>query len=284
MAFCMIPGIFIGIRGYKRFNPHYEIDGGEEDVEGDEDEDDDSDDGVSEEPLSPAQDLPKKRVRLSVDSSVDKATAKATPAKKPKVDAPAVSQGTPQSAATKAVATNGTPAKSLPTTAKTPPPSAGAPAGEESKSAKKKRKQQEKALAKEKAAEAAAAVPESPAKPVTPRKAETPLKRQLPNGLQIEELRLGTGKVAEPGKMVSVKYVGKLLSGKKFDESGNKPFTFRLGTGSVIRGWDDGVRGMRIGGRRRLVIPPALAYGKQGSPPVIPGNSTLDFEVELVSA
>jgi FKBP-type peptidyl-prolyl cis-trans isomerase len=103
-------------------------------------------------------------------------------------------------------------------------------------------------------------------------------------GLIIEDLKLGDGAEARAGQNVTVHYVGTLTDGKKFDSSRDrgKGFSFKLGAGQVIRGWDQGVAGMKIGGLRKLTIPPALAYGDRGFPPVIPGNSTLVFEVELL--
>ena len=103
--------------------------------------------------------------------------------------------------------------------------------------------------------------------------------------MQIEELRPGDGPEAEAGKTVTVHYVGTLTNGQKFDSSRDrgKGFTFKLGAGDVIKGWDQGVAGMKVGQMRRLTIPPELAYGARGFPPVIPPNSTLVFEVELLS-
>jgi FKBP-type peptidyl-prolyl cis-trans isomerase FkpA len=103
--------------------------------------------------------------------------------------------------------------------------------------------------------------------------------------LKIEDLKLGTGAEAQKGKTVAVHYVGTLTSGSTFDSSRprGEPFEFLLGSGQVIAGWDQGVAGMKVGGLRRLTIPPELAYGARGFPPVIPGNSTLVFEVELLS-
>jgi FKBP-type peptidyl-prolyl cis-trans isomerase len=102
--------------------------------------------------------------------------------------------------------------------------------------------------------------------------------------LKSEDLKVGTGAEATPGKTVTVHYVGTLANGSKFDSSRdrNEGFTFRLGAGQVIQGWDQGVAGMKVGGLRKLTIPPELGYGARGFPPVIPANSTLVFEVELL--
>lgn len=107
-------------------------------------------------------------------------------------------------------------------------------------------------------------------------------KRVVEGGVQVEELKVGNGAFAKSGKFVSVYYVGRLRNGKKFDSTTQGDgFKFRLGKGEVIKGWDVGIAGMKVGGKRRITIPPAMAYGAKGSPPVIPGNSTLVFEVEL---
>jgi FKBP-type peptidyl-prolyl cis-trans isomerase FkpA len=103
--------------------------------------------------------------------------------------------------------------------------------------------------------------------------------------LQIEDLRPGTGAEARAGQRVTVHYVGTLTDGSKFDSSRDRGegFTFKLGAGQVIKGWDQGVAGMKIGQLRKLTIPPELGYGARGFPPVIPPNSTLVFEVELLA-
>jgi FKBP-type peptidyl-prolyl cis-trans isomerase FkpA len=105
-----------------------------------------------------------------------------------------------------------------------------------------------------------------------------------PAGLVIEDVREGTGDEAVAGKRVTVHYVGNLPDGTSFDSSRERgePFTFGLGAGHVIRGWDEGVVGMKVGGVRKLTVPPELAYGAGGVPPVIPPNATLVFEVELL--
>lgn len=103
--------------------------------------------------------------------------------------------------------------------------------------------------------------------------------------LGVEELVVGTGAEATPGKGVTVHYTGWLLDGSKFDSSVDRgePFQFPLGGGRVIQGWDRGVAGMRVGGRRKLTIPASLGYGARGAPPRIPGGATLVFEVELLA-
>jgi len=105
------------------------------------------------------------------------------------------------------------------------------------------------------------------------------------DGIQVEDVREGTGKEAKRGSTVSVNYLGTLASnGQKFDSSydRNEPFTFKLGSGQVIEGWEKGIAGMKVGGKRILVIPPDKAYGDQEVGGVIPANSTLKFEVELM--
>jgi FKBP-type peptidyl-prolyl cis-trans isomerase len=105
-----------------------------------------------------------------------------------------------------------------------------------------------------------------------------------PSGLQYQEVRVGSGVTARAGQDVAVHYTGWLLDGSKFDSSHDRgqPFTFGLGRGQVIAGWDEGVEGMQIGGLRKLTIPPQLGYGEFGAGGVIPPNATLVFEVELI--
>ncbi|MFY9644402.1 MAG: FKBP-type peptidyl-prolyl cis-trans isomerase [Terriglobales bacterium] len=103
------------------------------------------------------------------------------------------------------------------------------------------------------------------------------------SGLEYWDIKAGTGAVAQAGQNVKVHYTGWLTNGKKFDSSvGGRPFTFMLGGGQVIKGWDEGVAGMKVGGKRQLRIPPDLAYGQNGHPPQIPPSSTLVFDVELI--
>ena len=102
--------------------------------------------------------------------------------------------------------------------------------------------------------------------------------------LKIEDLNVGTGAEAVAGKTVNVHYTGWLTNGTKFDSSVDRgqPFSFSLGAGQVIQGWDKGVAGMKVGGKRKLTIPPELGYGARGAGRVIPPNATLVFEVELL--
>jgi peptidylprolyl isomerase len=110
------------------------------------------------------------------------------------------------------------------------------------------------------------------------------LDAQPPAQVKIEDLQVGTGAEALPGKTITVNYTGTLTNGTVFDSSygRNEPFTLQLGAGQVIPGWDQGLQGMKVGGKRRLTIPPSLAYGAQGAGDLIPPNSTLVFEVELL--
>merc|ERR1712168_1270139 len=126
------------------------------------------------------------------------------------------------------------------------------------------------------------ATEKSPQKPAAETKTpQTPAKRTLKGGIFLEELKVGNGPEATDKKFVLMYYEGKLKSGKVFDsQKSGKPFKFRLGAGEVIKGWDVGIAGMKVGGKRRLTIPPAMAYGKEGAPPDIPANSHLIFEVE----
>jgi len=104
------------------------------------------------------------------------------------------------------------------------------------------------------------------------------------SGLQYWDIKVGSGPVATAGQTVKVHYTGWLTNGKKFDSSVDRgePFTFPLGGGQVIKGWDEGVAGMKVGGKRQLRIPPQLGYGARGAGGVIPANATLIFDVELL--
>jgi len=134
---------------------------------------------------------------------------------------------------------------------------------------------------------AAAACSRAPAEPTSDfQPAQGTPDPPAPTKLEIEDVVTGTGREAKTGDTVQVQYIGTLMNGEKFDSSfdhDGKPFSVTLGKGDVIKGWDLGVPGMKVGGKRRLKIPPDLGYGESGSPPKIPANAGLIFDIELVS-
>jgi peptidylprolyl isomerase len=131
---------------------------------------------------------------------------------------------------------------------------------------------------------AKAATTKSTTKAATPHKTTTAAPWETtPSGLKYRDVVVGKGPQPKAGETVVVNYTGKFTNGKVFDTSvGKRPFEFHLGRGEVIKGWDEGVGSMHVGGRRKLLIPPELAYGQGGYPGVIPPNSTLTFDVELL--
>jgi len=146
--------------------------------------------------------------------------------------------------------------------------------------------QEAKAPAGQKKAGAAAGekAPEKKAGTAAKKAPAAAKKVTTPSGLQYEDLKVGTGLEPKAGRTVVVHYTGWLTNGKKFDSSvdRNTPFKFVLGRGEVIKGWDEGVSTMKVGGERKLTIPPELAYGAKGFPGAIPPNSTLIFNVRLL--
>jgi FKBP-type peptidyl-prolyl cis-trans isomerase len=133
-----------------------------------------------------------------------------------------------------------------------------------------------------------ASIPTTPTIPpaISKKPVVTVPKGPAPNHLVVKNLITGSGKTAKAGQTVTVNYVGVLYkNGKQFDSSWsrNQPFTTALSTSSVIKGWVQGVPGMKVGGRRELIVPPSLGYGRSGSPPTIPANSTLVFVIDLIS-
>jgi peptidylprolyl isomerase len=128
--------------------------------------------------------------------------------------------------------------------------------------------------------------PEATSTPAATKPEITVPKGKAPKRLVVKDLKVGSGPAAEAGRNVQVQYVGiSFANGRQFDASWDRgePFSFQLGAGQVIPGWDQGVEGMKVGGRRQLVIPPDLAYGKQGSPPAIGPDETLVFVIDLLA-
>jgi len=148
----------------------------------------------------------------------------------------------------------------------------------------KKAKMSEEAGVKEPAEAPKSAESKKPSDAKEAAKPTSPVPVTLPSGLKIIDTKVGQGAEAKAGQSISMRYIGKLTNGKVFDSNTKgKPFNFRLGRGEVIKGWDEGIKGMKLGGERKLIIPANLGYGKSGAPPDIPPNSVLTFEVKLLA-
>jgi FKBP-type peptidyl-prolyl cis-trans isomerase len=134
---------------------------------------------------------------------------------------------------------------------------------------------------------AAMAIAVGPAAAAVPEENPVPAGKEVvtPSGLKYTDLKVGQGEEARTGQVVEVHYTGWLPDGTEFETSRNckQPLTFRVGAGDVLKGWDEGVLGMKVGGKRRLVLPPDLGYGKTGAGSVVPPNATLVFEFELLT-
>ncbi|KAG6819875.1 hypothetical protein H0H93_007809 [Arthromyces matolae] len=159
-------------------------------------------------------------------------------------------------------------------------------ADDETKPSKAEKKKKQKTEKSEASAETKKEKEVAKEKDAATSKEETPkskvVEKELPGGIKIVDAKVGTGPLAKKGNTVRMRYIGKLTNGKVFDKNTQgKPFTFHLGKGEVIKGWDQGIVGMQVGGERKLTIPPALAYGSQKLDG-IPKNSTLIFEVKLL--
>jgi len=238
----------------------------EEENSDDEDgeEEEESDDGEEEEEETPT---PKKK-----KEETPKKDKKKTP-KKPEANGDAKNGAQADTPAKKADKKVDTPAKPVKEEQALTPK--GAKIEETPKSKKKDKKNKNKA-------EGTPAAAAKPDKPASPTKTPKPLKMTLKGGIVAEDIRVGNGPEAKAGKHVGMYYKGTLTkSGKQFDAcQAGKPFKFKLGKGEVIKGWDVGVEGMKVGGKRKLTIPPHMAYGKDGAGGDIPPNASLTFEVE----
>jgi len=241
-----------------------DIDSDDEIFDEDDEGDDDDDEEVDEEELA-------KTIQALTNNKRKVEQPQANGAKKAKVEQPQVQKGEQKPQTPKA--------EQQPKGAQTPkgeqapkgqqqPKGAQTPKGEQASKGQQQPKAQQK--------------PQTPPAKAEPQQKATKL--VLKNGLTVETIKAGAGATATSGKKVRVHYTGRLTNGKIFDKSRGAPFEFRLGAGEVIAGWDHGVAGMKVGEKRKLTIPPQLAYGARGAPPDIPKNATLEFDVELVSA
>ncbi|KAN0066466.1 peptidylprolyl isomerase fpr3 [Thecaphora frezii] len=247
----------------------------EMDEDGEDDEDEEDTEGRFEEI---EESTPAKKEKKAIEAAAAASEASAKKRAASEIDSPAsVLSKNQQKRLKKAEAASNS---STPTKKATESPAKKETKADNASPAKKDKAAEAAKAAKE--AKEAKAKADAAAKKAAEKPAQKLSKTKLPSGLVIEEKKAGEGPQAKPGMKVGMRYVGKLENGKVFDQCvKGKPFSFKLGKGEVIKGWDEGVKGMRVGEERRLTCPPKLAYGNQKIPG-IPPNSTLIFDVKLV--
>jgi len=251
-----------------------------DDDEGEEEEDDsegeDSDEENDSDDSEEVKESPKKKAKVNGDVS---------PSKKAKLEAKSPKQKgaeTPKADKNKKEAGTPKPNKTPKAEVKTPKQEAKSPKSEKTPKQEVKTPKSEKTPKGEKTPKQDAPKTPKGDAPKTPKEAKTPKSVKKISGMLVEDVKEGTGAEVKNGRPIGMYYAGRLqTNNKQFDScTQGKPFKFRLGAGEVIKGWDVGIAGMKVGGKRKLTIPPHMAYGKSGAPPDIPPNSTLVFDIE----